>query len=477
MAESPEYSSPLELSPSQRRQLWRQLTTHIERYLQTVRRLPVSPKLDPEALRRQLRQYDFTQPLAPLQALEIAVRGLTEHQVHTPHPMYYGLFNPAPATMGIAADALVAAFNPQIAAWSHSPFAAEVERYLIEWFGAHFGFPHTDGAFTSGGMEANHTALLCALAARFPDFRRGLRSLHAQPVLYASSETHHSIQKAARLVGLGDAAVRLIPTDTQLRMDPLQLHRQVRQDRAAGLAPFLVVATAGATNSGIIDPLPEIAARAREHNLWMHVDAAWGGAAILVPELKPLLAGLQHAHSITFDAHKWLSAPMGAGMFLTRCLDVMDAAFRVETAYMPKDAGGLPVHDPHLHSMQWSRRFIGLKVFLALLTAGQVGLAETIRHQTAMGQRLRSNLQAAGWTIVNSTPLPVVCFRDSNLDDQAQESIVRHIVSSGRAWISTTRLAGRLAIRACVTSYRTQPADIDQLTELLSEARHAQHHL
>jgi glutamate/tyrosine decarboxylase-like PLP-dependent enzyme len=320
-------------------------------------------------------------------------------------------------------------------------------------------------------MEANHTAVLAALTNKFPDFAtKGLRALHAQPVFYVSSESHHSFLKAARLCGLGMDSVRHVEVDGRLQMIPGSLENAISQDRVNNLAPFLVVATAGTTNAGVVDPLGALADVAGRHNVWYHVDAAWGGGAAFVPELQALLKGIERADSITFDAHKWLSVPMGAGLFLTRDTTILDRTFRVATSYMPKDAAGLDIVDPHMHSMQWSRRFIGLKVFLSLLTAGWSGYAEAIRHQTEMGALLRGGLAKAGWEISNETPLPVVCFARSNATAEEHQDIVSKVVRSGRAWISTTVLGGkRTVLRACITNYRTQESDVTALIDLLSK--------
>jgi glutamate/tyrosine decarboxylase-like PLP-dependent enzyme len=160
-------------------------------------------------------------------------------------------------------------------------------------------------------------------------------------------------------------------------------------------------------------------------------------------------------------------------VYITRDLSILDRTFRVMTAYMPKDAASMDVHDPHLHSMQWSRRFIGLKVFLSLLVAGWSGYESAIRHQTGMGQLLRDRLAAAGWEIVNDTPLPVVCFAERGGDADRQRSLANSVVSSGAAWISPTVIAGRTVIRACITHYDTQPADVEALLEALNLARTA----
>jgi glutamate/tyrosine decarboxylase-like PLP-dependent enzyme len=469
----------LKLPDGIRAALWRRLVEALEAYSRDVAGLRVAPPLDREALRALLAPLDFERPLGALEALDFAVEGLRRHQVHAPHPRYFGLFNPAPTTMGIVADSLVAAFNPQLAAWSHSPLAAEMEAHLVRAFAGRFGYDasRADGTFCSGGAEANHTAVLAALVQAFPSFvEHGVRALGGPPVLYVSSEAHHSFLKAARLCGLGTAAVREVTVDADLRLDARALAAQVEADRVAGALPFLVVATAGTTSAGAVDPIPALAEIARREGLWLHVDAAWGGAVALVPELAGLLAGIGDADSITFDAHKWLSVPMGAGLYLTRHPDVLGRTFRVAAGYMPKDAAGMPVTDPFTHSMQWSRRFIGLKVFLSLAVAGWEGYRQAIRHMAAMGDRLREQLEASGWPVLNRTPLPIVCFVDGRSPSGGSashlEAVVRAVVGSGRAWVSTVRLADRQpAIRACITSYETGPEDVDALVSALDEAR------
>jgi glutamate/tyrosine decarboxylase-like PLP-dependent enzyme len=472
----------LGLDEQTRPALWQQLTGVIENYLREVETARVAPELNAmtlERLRSQVQSVDFMQPLAPSDALKFVAENLWEQQVHTPHPRYFGLFNPASTEMGIAADALVAAFNPQLAAWSHSPFANEVERHLVQSFGAKFGYEQANGAFTSGGSEANHTALLTALTAAFPEFaEHGLRAVAKQPVIYISSQGHHSFVKAARACGLGAVAVREIPAAANLQMDVQALHAQVAADTQAGLHPLLIVATAGTTNAGIIDPLRELANVAAQIGAWFHVDAAWGGGVALVPGLRALLLeGIERADSITFDAHKWMSVPMGAGLYLTRHREILSRTFGVATGYMPRDGAGLDVNDPFTHSLQWSRRFIGLKVFMSLLVAGWDGYAATLRHQIAMGERLRQGLRSTGWKVVNQTALPVLCFveRDHPAGRTVEylEEIVRRVVVSGEAWLSLARIGNdqQSVIRACITNFRTGPAEVDALIGLLMRVR------
>lgn len=468
-------SSKLLLGGPQRRAALAQACELIDRYAETVAERPVAPPADPEAVRAYLAQVSFDDPLAPEEAVAHLAGGLDRFGVHVAHRRYFGLFNPAPATMSIAADALVAAHNPQMATWSHSPFGVEVERRLARELGGRLGYDERDveGAFASGGAEANHTALQVALHRAFPEVGvDGLFALPGPPTLYVSIEAHHSLHKAARVSGLGEAAVRAVPVGPDLRMRPEALRALIAEDRAAGRAPFLVVGTAGTTSAGIIDPLGALADVAAAEGLWVHVDAAWGGAAALVPGLAGCLEGIERADSITIDAHKWLSVPMGAGLFLTRRPGALAATFRTRTAYMPRPVAGAP--DPYAHSMQWSRRFIGAKLYLALAVAGWSGYAEALGHQVAMGARLRERLPARRWTVINETPLPIVCFVDPELDGRRLAMIAAWIQKKGRAWISSTRLDGRVtALRACITNAGTGPEDVDALIAELDRARAA----
>jgi glutamate/tyrosine decarboxylase-like PLP-dependent enzyme len=359
--------------------------------------------------------------------------------------------------------------------------AAEIEQHLVRALAGRFGFDpaRVEGTFTSGGAEANHTALLTALARAFPEVgRRGLLALRSQPVLYVSPEAHHSFLKAARLCGLGTEAVREVRVDSSLRMIPEDLAARIEEDRAAGCSPFLVVATVGSTSAGAVDPVAELAQVADEAGgLWFHVDAAWGGAAALVPELRWLLDGAARADSLTFDAHKWLSVPMGAGLYVTRHPGILERTFRVAARYMPREGEALPVADPYAHTMQWSRRFIGLKLFLSLAVAGWEGYERAVRRMTAMGDRLRQRLGEEGWTVVNDTPLPVVCFTGSGPEGRSApflERIAADVVASGEAWLSTVGLGEGPALRACVTNYRTGPEDVDALVAALGRARAVQ---
>jgi glutamate/tyrosine decarboxylase-like PLP-dependent enzyme len=272
-----------------------------------------------------------------------------------------------------------------------------------------------------------------------------------------TSAAHHGYRKIAHMTGLGRRAIRLVGTDRNLKMDVTDLARRVAEDRKNGFAPFMVVATAGTTAAGAIDPLADVARFCRSEKLWFHADGAWGGAAIISPRLRSHLAGIELADSITCDAHKWFSVPMGAGMFFCRDSDAVADAFRVETLFMPEKTAAAA--DPYTTSIQWSRRFIGLKLFLALAHYGESGYVDMIEHQTRIGDVLREALQRAGWRIVNSTPLPLVCFTRAGLDTAKFLSALHRYQI---AWMSEVRLGDEPPVlRACITSFRTTEEDIE----------------
>lgn len=449
---------------------YQRLVELIERHWEEVDRLPVAPRASYEELEERVAAFDFADPVALEPLVDECAALLREGIVHTAHPRYFGLFNPTPTFAGVLADALVAAFNPQLAATSHAPAAVAIERRALSFLADRLGLPDALGSFTTGGAEANLTGVLVALEHRFPDVtEHGVVSIGAQPTLYASAETHHSLAKITRMTGLGQQALRLIPTTDGLTLDVAALRAGILRDRAAGQRPFLVVATAGSTAAGVIDPLSAIADLCREVEVDLHVDAAWGGAACLSPRMRPVLDGIERADSVTIDAHKWLSAPMGAGMFFTRHTGPLARAFSIATSYMPS----AETSDPYLSSAQWSRRLIGLKVFMSLAAAGADGYAAQIEHDCDLGDQLRALLREDGWRIVNETPLPLVCFTPGDDDDSGDrlEAIARHVEAGGVAWISVARLAGRAALRACITSYRSTTDDLQALRTELDAAR------
>jgi glutamate/tyrosine decarboxylase-like PLP-dependent enzyme len=420
---------------------------------------PILPTVTAEEIRTYLgSRYDFARALPLEEVIADVEKMLRTWQVQVTHPRYFGLFNPSVTLASVVADSLVAMYNPQLANWRTSPAANEIERHTLGWLAGRFGLPReTVATFTSGGMEANLSAVVVALTRAFPDYgEHGLRQLQGTPSIYLTGEAHNGFNKIAHMTGLGRRALRTIATDRNLKMDVEELQRSVAEDRKNGFIPFMVVGTAGTTAAGVIDPLPELGQFCRDAGLWFHVDGAWGGSAIISEQLRHFLAGIDGADSIICDAHKWLSVSMGCGMFFCRHPDTVSRAFRADVSYMPGKKVG-PVFDPYTTSAQWSRRFIGLKLFMALAQQGESGCAEMLEHQTRMGDVLRDALRASGWSIVNSTPLPLVCFTREGL---VPSRFLAALHQRQIAWMSEARLGDIPVVRACITSYRTTEADI-----------------
>lgn len=429
---------------------------------------PVTPTLDLNGFRKHLGQFTFEGP-RPVHAVAAwVVAGLTDGVVHINHPRYLGLFNPTPTYPSQLADRIAAAFNPQLATWTTSPVAVEIERHVIRAFISRLGFPteSSAGHFTTGGSEANCTALIAALTQASPDYARlGARAFAGQPTFYISADSHLAWLKIAHQTGIGRDAVRIIQTDTAGCLDVGHLRETLEHDRADGCVPIMVVATAGTTNAGMIDPLPACAVVARDEQVWLHVDAAWGGALIACDDRRQVLSGIEQADSVTIDAHKWFATTMGCGMFITRHMQVLSAAFYASTTYMPSHNADI---DPYVTSVQWSRRFLGLRLFMSLAAAGWSGYGEHINHTLSMGELLRDRLIQAGWQIINKSPVGVLCAVPP--ENKPVRAIITQVWAAGEAWASAARFQQRDVMRVCVTSGLTTRDDIDRAVTAFTSA-------
>jgi len=444
------------------------LTTALHHAHERVAKGPVTPTLDVGAFKRELLDFDFEVPRSLDDLLWWTIERMEQGLVHVTHPRYFGLFNPLPTFPAQCADRICATFNPQLATWTTSPMAVEIEAHLIRAIARRAGFPtQSTGHFTSSGSEANNTALICALTQSNPKYAtEGVLAFGGAPVFYVSRESHLAWLKIAHQAGIGRSAARLVATDGSGRMDVNALANAVAADRAQGCVPVMVAATAGTSNAGMIDPLRSCAAIARNQGMWYHVDAAWGGALIASERLRGALAGLEQADSVTIDAHKWFATTMGCGMFITRHAAVLSNAFQVSVSFMPSN---LPTLDPYVTTMQWSRRFLGLRLFLSLSAAGWAGYGEHVERSLKLIELLKEKLSARGWRIANDSPVGVLCVEPPpGLGDV--RSIVSRMLASGRAWVALAKLEEREVIRACVTSGETTPEDVIELVNALHAA-------
>ena len=429
---------------------------------------PVTPALNLADFKSELAKFDFRNPRPLGELLSWTIDKMEHGLVHVTHPRYFGLFNPAPTFPAQCADRIAGAFNPQLATSTTSPVAVEIEAHVIRAVARRAGLPpEAGGHFTSGGSEANYTALLCALTRATPEFAtKGARAFDGPPVFYVSQESHLAWLKIAHQAGIGRSGVRLVATDGLGRMDQSALKAAVIGDRASGCVPIMIAATAGTTNAGMIDPLFACAEIARSNDLWYHVDAAWGGALIASDRLRNSLAGIERADSVTIDAHKWFATTMGCGMFITRHPQVLSSTFQVSTSFMPSN---LPSLDPYVTSVQWSRRFLGLRMFLSLAVAGWSGYAEHVERSIELTELLEAELAAREWSIANSSPLAVLCIKPPPGFEDIR-SIVRRVLASGRAWVAVASFEGSDVIRACVTHGETTADDVIELVHTLTDA-------
>jgi glutamate/tyrosine decarboxylase-like PLP-dependent enzyme len=432
---------------------------------------PVTPTLGASSIRERLLSFDFAAPRPLEEMLSWVIAQMEDGVVHFTHPRYLGLFNPAPAYPAQCADRIASVFNPQLATASTSPAAVEIERHTILAVARRAGLTdEAGGHFTTGGSEANYTALLCALTRSCAGFAsEGARAFAGAPVFYVSRESHLAWLKIAHQAGIGRSAVRMIATDGSGRMRPDSLAETIEHDRMHGCVPVMIAATAGTTAAGAIDPLIACAEIARDSGLWYHVDAAWGGALIASDRLRHLLAGIERADSITIDAHKWFAATMGCGMFFTARASELPTVFGVSANFMPPSGGASP--DPYTSSIQWSRRFLGLRLFLTLASAGWAGYAAHVERAVSLANLLGDELAARGWRLANEPALGVVCAEPPAGAGSAKD-VVGRVIASGRAWVSVAMFEGHEIVRACVTNGTTTRPDIVAAADALQAACH-----
>jgi glutamate/tyrosine decarboxylase-like PLP-dependent enzyme len=410
--------------------------------------------------------------------LQDACRELTENGFHVPAANYFGLMNPTPTYISVLAEALVAALNPQLASLARSQLASKIEAETVRWIGDRVGWAVPfDGTFTSGGNEANFSALALALAWRFPDVvEKGIASVGKPPVLYASSEAHHSIDKSAGLLGLGRQALRRVPVDGRIQLDPEALERSIERDLEDGLHPFAIVASAGTTNSGAIDDIQALAGVARRHQLWLHVDGAYGAAAIFSARHRDLVRGIELADSITIDPHKWLAMPFAAGVLLTSHPEMLQKTFGVTTPYMPQTAA-LHLADNFKISTQWSRRMNSLKLWLTLRVHGRIAYEELIGRQLVLAKSFADWASASEhFELAAPQVLPIVNIRAKSFPGSPQDladvhaKIASAVCADGQRWISETRVAGHSVLRMMVISYLTEERHLQNLEDALTLA-------
>ncbi len=389
------------------------------------------------------------------------------------HPRFFGYVCGSADPVAILADALATAFNQNLTAWRSSPAAVEIERLVIRWLDAMVGFAGDGhGMLVSGGSAANLQALTCAVTQAEQQASLPSGSRH-RLTIYLSREGHLSMIKAARLLGLADDHIRLIEVDDDRRLRLDDLRHKIEHDLTSGLIPAAVCGSAGTSNTGTIDPLDALADLAAQHDIWFHIDGAYGAPAAMVPEYRWMARAFARADSLSLDPHKWLYSPLDSGCILYRDAAASQQAFALDSEYI-----AVTQTDPREsfayfnHGAELSRRFRALKIWATIKTHGVDRLTDTIALNITLRRHLDNRVEEHPNLELLGSELSISCFRyhppntaDNNLLNTLNRQILETLVAEGRVLMSPTTLDGRYALRVCIVNFRTRASDIDLLID------------
>jgi len=458
------------MSPEEFRAEAHQLVDWMADYLRDVRDFPVLPHVEPGALIDRLPPHGPEHPETMEKILadfrELIVPGLT----HWNHPRFHGYFSISASGPGILAEMLSATLNIQHMIWKAGPAATELEQVTLGWLREWLGLPDEFfGIIHDTASTASMHAILAARELAAPEAR--LTGQHPPLILYESEHTHSSVDKGALTVGIGRENLRHITADSEFRMRPEALEAQIKEDLAADHKPFCVVATLGTTSSSSVDPLEAIAAIAKRYNLWLHVDAAYGGPAALLEEHRHILDGSAHADSLVINPHKWLFVPVDLSILYTRRPEIMRRALSLEEtpAYLVTAE-----HDRALNFSEYSlnlgRRFRSLKLWFVMRYYGRVGIQRILREHIRLAQVLATEIRNdPRFELSAPVPFALVCFRYRGSDDDNRDLLDR-INASGRAFLSGTVLDGKFLLRFAIGNIATTETDIRETWELIKSS-------
>jgi glutamate/tyrosine decarboxylase-like PLP-dependent enzyme len=461
----------LELDAETMRSLgYRAVDLLVER-LATLEGQPVRQTATRFEMERRLREPPPSGPRPHDEVIARLAADVLPFASRVDHHRFFAYIPGSPTWPAILADFVARGAHVFQGTWSASSGPSEVELVVLDWFKDWLGYPATAaGALVSGGSHANLTALACArerLLGRRPD----------EAVVYTSTQTHSSIARGLKVLGFEAEQLRLLPTDERFRLRPDALVATLDADLKAGLRPFAVVANAGATSTGAVDPLPDLRAICDQHGLWLHVDAAYGGFAVLSERGRAAMAGLADADSIALDPHKWLFQPYDAGCVLVREGAALEEAFAVLPEYMQDTAvSGEEVNFAD-RGLELTRPARAIKIWVSLHCFGVDAFREAIDRALDLTLQAEERIAASPTLeLLSPAQLGVVCFRRrlDGLDEADLErvnaSLVERITQSGLAMISSTRLDGRYALRLCILNFRSRAEDVETVLRWLEEA-------
>jgi aromatic-L-amino-acid decarboxylase len=468
------------VDPAAFRRHGHELVDWIANYLEQVERYPVLAQAAPGEIVSALPSHppEEPEPFAAIMAdfERVLVPGLT----HWNHPSFFAYFAITGSAPGILADFLSAALNQQAMLWRTSPAATELETVTLNWLRQLLGLPDSfEGVIYDTASIATLHALIAARQVAVPAVRAKGLAGHALPPLrvYCSQEAHSSVDKAVIAIGLGHEALRRIAVDADFRMRADRLAAAIEEDRRAGVLPVAVVATVGTTSTTSIDPVPEIAAICEAAGLWLHVDAAYGGAAALVPSHAHVLAGAGRADSFVVNPHKWLFTPFDLSAFYCRRMDVLRAALSLTPEYLRTAESGV-VNNLMDTGVQLGRRFRALKLWMVLRSFGVRAIREHLARHLALAQQLATWIdEHPDFQRVAPVPFSVVCFAwrpagstmtDAEADE-ANEQILARANATGRLFLSHTRVNGRIALRMAIGHISTREEHLHRAWAVLLE--------
>ena len=437
-------------------------------YLANPERYPVLPKIKPGELIDQLPQCGPEQGEPMPAILEDFRRYIVPASTHWNHPGFMGYFAISASGPGILGEMLTAALNMNGMLWKTSPAVVELEQVTLDWLRRWMGLP--DGWFGIIFDTASTSSMHAIAAARemvAPEVRT--EGNGAGLVLYTSEQAHSSIEKGAIAIGIGQNYVRKISVDAEFRMRPESLAEAIERDRANGLRPFCIAATVGTTSTTSIDPVEDIAGIARRYGVWLHVDAAYAGAAAIAPEFQHVLKGCEHADSFVTNPHKWLFTPVDLSAFYTRRPDILRRAFSLVPEYLrtADDPRAVNYMD---YGVPLGRRFRALKLWFVLRYYGREGIARIMRDQIGWAHELAAQIDAdSRFERTAPCPFSTVCFRRKGSDEQ-NRAILERVNASGEVFLSHTVLNGKYSLHLAIGNMGTTRRHVQRAWELVKES-------
>ncbi|MCW5947107.1 MAG: aspartate aminotransferase family protein [Fimbriimonadales bacterium] len=465
--------SPIEVESEDFRSVGHALVDALADHMESLRERPVTRGDDPKHVWTELGNGSLPEQGVPLRELfQRTTELLSENSLFNGHPRFWGYITASPSPVGILADLLASAMNPNCGGWTLSPMASAMELQTVRWLAEFIGYPTScGGILVSGGNMANMIGFLAARRAFLGEKVRSSGLENKGLTVYASDATHTWLQKASDVFGLGTNALRFVRS-TEDRMPMSALREAIHEDRSKGLKPFLIVATAGTVSTGAIDPIIDLSKVAREEGLWLHVDGAYGAPVASLPEAGDDLHALSLADSIALDPHKWLYSPLEAGCVLVKDPGALEAAFSFRPPYYYFHAGEDRVNFYEL-GLQNSRGFRALKVWMSLMHHGRQGHIQAIRRDIALTEIMRDALSVHSEIEVATCRLSIVTFRflpSVDVDVNAlNEKLLASIQRDGRAFVSNAVIDGKFYLRACIVNFRTSKEDARSLADIVVE--------